>query len=111
MPNTNAAALQLSAQQPLRLTGARGIEVVAVAGTVWITADGDAGDFFLAAGERYRVTTRRLVLVEAIGAARVRLETPDGRLLAAARRRLAPLFRRLQDKMRRAIPPARTDPA
>lgn len=72
-----AAVLSLSAERPLRLAGARDLRVLAVSGTVWITACGVAEDIFLEAGDAYRIPTRGLVLVEAIGDdARVRLERP-----------------------------------
>lgn len=118
MPHA-AATLSLSAGRPLRLTGARDRHIVVVAGTVWITACGLADDVFLDAGGRFRITTHQLVLVEAIGSAKIRIEARQSRpqpILAVRRwlslsMRLPGLRRPRCDKMRHALPPPRTDPA
>lgn len=108
LPETPIA---LRENAPLRLTGARGCEVLAVAGIVWITAEGQPGDHFIRAGERFVIATDGLTLVEAIGAASVSLVIPENPLTAPLRR----LARRLRaggkDRMRDGIPPACPDTA
>ena len=70
--------LKLKRNDFLRLRGARGVAIEVLAGRVWITEDGRAGDSFLGAGRRYCVSGDGLVLVGAetyadAGGAEVRL--------------------------------------
>jgi hypothetical protein len=93
--------LCLAHNAPIRLMSARGVRVVCTAGRVWLTVAGEAGDFFLAAGDSHLVRGRGLALLEAIGSGRVRFEpaaTP-WRLLAPLKdiwtqRRRSPLLGR-----------------
>jgi hypothetical protein len=57
--------LKLKRNDFLRLRGARGVAIEVLSGRVWITEDGRAGDSFLGAGRRYRVSGDGLVLVGA----------------------------------------------
>ena len=66
--------LCLAHHAPIRLMSARGVRIVCTAGRVWLTVEGEAGDFFLAAGESHLVRGRGLALLEAIGCGRVRFE-------------------------------------
>lgn len=65
--------IALGAGELLRLDRARGVEVECEAGQVWITEEASAQDVWLGAGERVHLAGRGLALVEAHGAARVRL--------------------------------------
>jgi len=56
--------LRLKRSDFLRLRQARGVAIEVLAGRVWITEDGCAGDNFLGPGTRYRVGGDGLVLVE-----------------------------------------------
>jgi hypothetical protein len=67
--------IELGHNRPLRVTCA-GTTVECVAGTIWITSSGMAGDLFLRAGERYRLPSG-IALVEALGAARIVLHPSD----------------------------------
>src|SRR5688572_3443943 len=57
--------LKLKRNDFLRLRSARGVAIEVLDGRVWITEDGRAGDSFLGAGRRYRVSGDGLVLVGA----------------------------------------------
>jgi hypothetical protein len=63
----------LQDNQPVRLSGASGLHVVCTAGIIWITVNGEVEDIFLTAGERYRVSSNALTLIESIGSGKVRL--------------------------------------
>lgn len=77
-------SLLLQPNRPLRLDDARHAELRVDSGIVWITAGGEAGDLFLAAGQSYRLPRRGRVLVEAVrGLASVRLLAPRSALPAA----------------------------
>lgn len=81
--------LCLADNQPLSLRQARGVRVVCMAGTLWLTVDGEAGDVFLRPGQSHRIASNGLTLVESIGAGRMRLERSPR--LAGLRRHLARL--------------------
>ncbi|WP_300319976.1 DUF2917 domain-containing protein [Accumulibacter sp.] len=78
--------LCLADNAPIRLTSASGVRIVCTAGRVWLTVEGEAGDFFLATGDSHLVSGRGLALLEAIGSGRVRFENAasavHGRILA-----------------------------
>lgn len=59
---------------PLRLTQASGVRLRCVSGILWITQPGEAGDIFLAPGQSHLIDNNGLVLIESIGAGRIRLE-------------------------------------
>jgi hypothetical protein len=67
----------LQDNQPVRLTGARGVRVTCTAGTVWITQSGVAEDIFLDPGQSFRIVSDALALVESIGGGKVRFEQAD----------------------------------
>lgn len=72
MPSRNH--FMLRANCPQALADAAGSELRALAGMVWITESGAAGDVFLRAGESHRIEGRGRVVIEALrGAARVEL--------------------------------------
>lgn len=72
---TREIALQHNQALPIR--GAMTVECVA--GTVWLTSADRAGDVFLHAGESFAAHGRGLMLIEALGAARVVLQPPLSR--------------------------------
>lgn len=66
--------LLLHTNCPQALTAAAGSELRALAGMVWITETGAAGDVILRAGESHRIAGRGCVVIEALrGAAQVEL--------------------------------------
>jgi len=92
--------INLFANRPLRLNKALGICVACTAGTIWITISGESSDLFIAAGQDYILTNKRLALIEAIGG--------DSciRLLPAPRR-WPGLIKRIVNNKRRFIALAR----
>ncbi|MBI2305674.1 MAG: DUF2917 domain-containing protein [Rhodocyclales bacterium] len=66
--NTNVTPTRhtLARRELLALEHARGFVVDCVAGELWITADGAAGDTILRAGERLRLAGSRRVVVSAL---------------------------------------------
>lgn len=58
---------RLRENHPLRLSQARGQQLLCTSGCAWITALGMADDVFLHAGETWRVSSDGLVLIEAVG--------------------------------------------
>lgn len=61
------AVLPLSSRRPLRLTDARGTRLRSLAGTLWVTIDGDPLDRVLQAGESLVIDTVQPLLVSALG--------------------------------------------
>lgn len=81
--------LLLQENQPQILVG--GTELRALAGVVWITETGAAGDVFLAAGQSHRLEGKGRVVVEAVrGEARLELRCADGQAWGALLRRVLP---------------------
>lgn len=64
----------LHENHPLRMRGARGRKIEALAGTIWITAYNELTDFQLSPGQVFVVPTDGLTLVEPIGRGTVRVE-------------------------------------
>lgn len=62
----NSPQLPLEPDAPVVLTHARGLELRALAGIIWITEAGEAGDVFLRAGDAYRIRGQGLVVLEAV---------------------------------------------
>lgn len=81
--------LCLADNHPLSLHDARGLRIVCMAGTIWLTVDGEAGDVFLHPGESHCIVSNGLALIESIGSGRIRLERPQR--LAGLRQQLARL--------------------
>jgi len=61
---------------PLRLQGARGVTIHCLSGRLWLTTAGQADDIFLHPGQCHTVDAGGLTLIEALGQAQARLETP-----------------------------------
>lgn len=71
------ARLDLCRNQLVRLTDARGTRVDCVAGSVWITVDGELRDVVLSPGGSFVVDSRAPVLVHAVDdATTVALQAP-----------------------------------
>jgi len=68
------ARVQLSSRQPLTLADARGSRLRALAGTAWVTMDGDSRDWVLEAGDELQLASDRRVLVMALGPAQATME-------------------------------------
>ncbi|WP_292931673.1 DUF2917 domain-containing protein [Noviherbaspirillum sp.] len=67
---------ELHENHPLRLVEAAGRRIHCVSGIAWITAYGHATDVFLRPGETYTVPNDGLVLAEAVGESRIRVDLP-----------------------------------
>lgn len=67
---------ELHENHPLRLVGAKGRRVQCLEGVVWLTAYNLPTDIFLRAGGSWEIPNGGLVLVEAIGTCRVRVDLP-----------------------------------
>jgi len=76
--------IQLAEDRPLAFRGARGFHLECAEGRVWLTVEGQAGDFFLAKGERLSIESDGLALVEGFPSGAIRLvsEVPWTTLLA-----------------------------
>lgn len=61
--NLHQALVPLTSPAPLRLQSARGTRVRSMAGTLWVTVDGDATDRVLERGESWVVDSDAPVLV------------------------------------------------
>lgn len=66
---------QLADGQALRIVRASGIEIRCVTGTLWVTEAGDYTDYFLLAGQTYRLRGNGLALVEGVGSASAALRS------------------------------------
>lgn len=65
--DTPNARIELAARRALRLRGACGTLLKAVAGTVWITIDNDRRDIVLSAGQSFRIDSREPVVATPMG--------------------------------------------
>lgn len=63
--------------RPLRLHHAHDTEISCTAGTVWITSAGETTDIILSAGQNHLARGNRLILIEGIGDAWIRLENKE----------------------------------
>lgn len=77
---------------PARLVAARGYRVQCLHGIAWITISGCSHDIFLRAGQTYVVPDNGLVLAEAVGQCRIRVDTPGTFNYAGMRVRLRRLL-------------------
>lgn len=73
---TSQVECELHPDHPLRLIDAAGRRVQCLTGVVWITAYGQPVDVFLRSGDAYVVPNGGLVLAEAIGHCRMRVDLP-----------------------------------
>jgi hypothetical protein len=76
--------LFLQHNRPLRIDAmGTAVLVKCLAGTVWLTSSGRAGDVFLKAGESFTLDGSGLTLIEGLGDARVVLQPPVSRWMNA----------------------------
>lgn len=68
--------LVLRENYPLAARHARGITIHCTAGRLWITVSGNAEDVFLNQGETWICDANGLLLIEAIGEARLAFDPP-----------------------------------
>lgn len=61
----SALSLQLPRGGTLRLTAARGAQVRAISGRLWLTEENLPDDIFIGAGQHYTLRTDALTIVEA----------------------------------------------
>ena len=76
----------LKDNQPTRLSNAAGRRIECLSGMAWITAQGEYADVTLRAGEFYTIPNQGLLLVEAVGAGRIRVRAQTGLLQAVLER-------------------------
>lgn len=88
--NLHGATLALPAHGVTTLEDARGLRLMAVAGSFWVTQDGDRRDYFLAAGEDLDITTDGAVVVEAQAESRLAVLRPPAVDLSFGRGAAAP---------------------
>ncbi len=92
--------LDLPGGSLLPFTSIPGERVRILYGRVWLTAEGDTRDAFLASGEEVSLASRGLAVIEALGPARVELiETVRGPSRIASA--VAALFHRVRASLRR----------
>lgn len=68
--------ISLEPDRPLAIRRGRGVVIECASGRLWVTEADKTGDVFLDAGERWRVATGGLVVVEALKAGLMRLHRP-----------------------------------
>ncbi len=69
----NSGEICLAENQPVCLRHGAGREILCTEGIIWITLAGCSEDIFLHTGQRYRVNSEGLTIVESIGDARFRV--------------------------------------
>jgi len=102
-PASTLRTLDLPGGSLLPFTSIPGGRVRVLYGRVWLTAEGDTQDAFLASGQEVSLASRGLAVIEALGPARIELiETARGpsRIAHAA----AALVRRVRAAPRRWTP-------
>ncbi|BAL25655.1 DUF2917 domain-containing protein [Azoarcus sp. KH32C] len=86
--------IQLDEWSPLAFRDARGLRVQCTHGRIWVTVEGQAGDFFLVAGESMRIDSKGLVLIEGVPRGNVRIVAAAPWPVRLAGRMLNRLYRR-----------------
>lgn len=98
--------IKLSENQPLAFRGARGMQVECTEGRVWLTIEGQAGDFFLTPGESLRIESNGLALIEGLPLGTVRLLRHTPWPIRSANRLLRALYGRRTGGPAQASAPA-----
>lgn len=98
----NSAEFCLKENNPLSLRSANGLHITCTDGTLWITMAGQAEDIFLSSNQRYLVQGNGLLIVESVGQARFRLETPKLQRSALIGERLRRLLGNRQSRIDKA---------
>jgi hypothetical protein len=110
--NLHGATIALPAHGVTTLEDARGVRLMAVAGSFWVTQDGDRRDYFLAAGEDLDITTDGAVVIEAQTESRLAVLRPPAVDLAFGRGAAGPKgWRRLAALVADWVGPGRIDRA
>lgn len=65
--------IQLAEGKKLAFRGARDVHLECTEGFVWLTVEGQPGDFLLAKGERLRIESNGLALIQGLPLGSVRL--------------------------------------
>jgi uncharacterized protein (AIM24 family) len=65
--------LKLEGKKQFAFREARGVELECTEGKVWLTVEGQPGDFLLGRGERVRIESNGLALVQGMPSASIRL--------------------------------------
>ena len=65
--------IQVTEGKPMAFRDARDVHLECTEGIVWLTVEGQAGDFLLAKGERLRIESDGLALVEGSPSGAIRL--------------------------------------
>jgi uncharacterized protein (AIM24 family) len=86
---------ELHEHHPLRLVAAEGRRIQCVSGVVWITAYNQPVDVFLRPGQVFTVPNGGLVLAEAVGECRIRVDLPRSFDYSHYRSRVPEVFVRL----------------
>ncbi|MBI5279618.1 MAG: DUF2917 domain-containing protein [Burkholderiales bacterium] len=73
MPQATTRHIRLAPRSLLSLPDAAGTEIRSLAGTLWVTVDGDPRDVVLEPGEQFTPSTHGRVIVYALGPAAVEL--------------------------------------
>ena len=67
--------IQLAEGKRLAFRGARDVHLECTEGLVWLTVEGQAGDFLLARGERLRIESNGLAIIQGMPSASIRLDS------------------------------------
>jgi hypothetical protein len=100
---TTLRTLDLPGGSLLPFTSTPGERVRVLYGRVWVTAEGDSRDAFLAAGEEVSLASRGLAVIEALGPARIEL-IENARAPSRIAHSAAALVRRVRAALRRLAP-------
>lgn len=103
LSNTAARTHALDAQQLIVLSNRPGTRIKVLAGRVWLTEEGQAGDQFAVAGEELCLSGRGRSIVEALGSARVQLVVPTRAWVERLSARLASLLRQRSPVLARGL--------
>lgn len=68
--------IQLAAGKPVSFRDARGIRLQCVSGRVWVTVEGQPGDYLLLSGREMVIAARGLVVVEGMPVGAIKLHSP-----------------------------------
>jgi hypothetical protein len=72
MPLKNIV-IKLAEGKHLAFRDARGVSIECIEGVVWVTVEGQSGDFLLAKGERLRIESKGLALVQGMPSGAVQM--------------------------------------
>lgn len=102
--------VQLAAGKPVSFRDARGIRLQCVSGRVWVTVEGQAGDYLLMRGREMVIAAPGLVVVEGMPDGAIKLHTPAPWPIRSANGLMRALHARWT-RHRRGHAPATRNPA